>query len=256
MNRERRAVLRGIAALTGVVAGSGASSAEGIDTGEYRRQQVAAELQPGVTLFDLDGDGEYAVTVEEASAEMRDDDHPEPIHVTSGGRSTVDYAVSVVEPPAETTLGSLDRLSYDYYEGVADSVSNGPADGENSRLPPGEPFLVVENDDGRHGFYLTDDSVEDDRAAEEWWTLDVLDRLRSGSASQRQWFEYTTVEDSYDGRSFEDVIGRFGEAARLVRVGVGHGDAVTPATLDAYFGNLIVRAETLRFPTSVVNRVS
>lgn len=252
MNRERRAVIRGVAALTGVVVGTGANSAATTDAGD-RRQQVAAELQPGVTLFDLDGDGEYAATVEEASAEMRDDDHPRPIHVTSGGRSTVDYAVSVVEPPTETTLGGLDRLSYDYYEGADDSVSNGQADGG---LAPGEPFLVVENDDGRHGLYLTEDGDEDDRQAEQWRTLDVLDRLGGGSASERRWFEYTTVEGGYDGRSFADVLARFGESARLVRVGVGHGDAVTPATLDAYYDNLTVGGETGRFPTSVVSRVS
>ncbi|WP_115865379.1 hypothetical protein [Halorussus litoreus] len=323
MDRERRAVLRTVAAAAGVAVGSGtgvaaesgtrvtaesrtggaAEARAGVGTGTERRglgQQVDAELQPGVTLFDLDGDGEYVMTVERAGEVMRDDDHPRPIHVTSGGQSTVDYAVSTVEAPSGTTLGGLDSLSYDYYAG-------GEAEtGESTTgAAPGETFLVVENDDGRHGASLAVDRGEGGKAgggggrgedsedgggggrgedsenggggggdedgeaggSGQWRTFDVLARMgREGDGTGGgetvddgtggRWFEYTAVEDGYDGESFEDPVERFGADARLVRVGVGVGDPVTPVAVDAYFDNLAVDGEPRRFPASVVNRVS
>src|SRR6056297_2540403 len=266
MNRERRAVVRWTAAATiGAVGGgagavgSGAVVGDGAaERGESNApdandptaatraalQQVDTELPPGVTLFDLNGDGSYTATVESGS-DVRDDSHQNPIHVTSNGNSTVDYAASIAAPSGAPTLGSLGDLRYDYYEG-ADNVN--PDDGGG--LAPDETFLVVENDDGRHGMYLTADDGSDP-PGEEWRTFDVGARLTGGD-----WLEYTDLESGYDGRRFGDVVGRFGEDALLVRVGVGHGDAVNPATLDLYYDNLVVDGQSLRLPTSVVERVA
>ncbi|WP_137284824.1 hypothetical protein [Halorussus salinisoli] len=249
MNRERRAVLRGMVALTGVAVGSGAAVAD-TDVGDRSvRQQVDTSLPPGVTLFDLNDDGAYAARVEAASAEMRDDDHPRPIHVTSGGNSTVDYAVSIAAPSTETTVGGLDNLTYDYYEGP----NNVSSDGSDASAPDAT-FLVVENADGRHGMYLTYDAGEDDD--EQWATFDVLDRMQGDTAGTSGWFEYTEIESGYDGENFDDVVGRFGDDARLVRVGIGHGNAVDPATLDVFYDNLSIDGRTNRFPVSVTKRVS
>ncbi|UPW01126.1 hypothetical protein M0R88_03250 [Halorussus gelatinilyticus] len=266
MNRERRAVLRWMAAAvgavgSGAVVGSGAaergeSDAPGAnDAARSRRnadrierealQQVNTELPPGVTLFDLNGDGSYTATVE-SGTDVQDGSHPNPIHVTSSGNSTVDYAASIVAPSGEPTLGSLGELRYDYYEGPNNVNSDDPSGG----LAPDETFLVVENDDGRHGMYLTSDDGSDP-PSESWRTFDVAARLAGGN-----WFEYTDLESGYDGRNFSDAVARFGAEARLVRVGVGHGDAVNPATLDVYYDNLVVDGETLRLPTSVAKRVS
>jgi hypothetical protein len=262
-NWNRRAVLRGIAALTGTVVGSGSAFAEKRASDRSIGQQVDTSLPPGVTLFDLDGDGKFDATVERAPAEMQDESHPGPIHVTSGGRSTVDYAASIAEPPEATTLGDLDELSYEYYERPDDGSGEGTddgSDGESVDGPdggasgPGETFLVVENDDGRHGMYLTADAAEG--AGGQWQTLDVLARVQDGSSGSNGWFEYTEVESGYDGQRFGDAVSRFGVDARLVRVGVGRGDAVTPTTLDAFYDNLTVDGETGRFPDSVANRVS
>ncbi|WP_135853895.1 hypothetical protein [Halorussus salinus] len=264
MNRERRAVLRWTAAATvgavggGAVVGSGAAKRGDADVRDANGansvarpsraaaalQQVDTELRPGVTLFDLNGDGSYTATVESGS-EVRDGSHQNPIHVTSNGNSTVDYAASIAAPSGEPTLGSVGDLRYDYYEG-ANNVN--PDDGGG--LAPDETFLVVENDDGRHGMYLTSDDGSDP-PSESWRTFDVGARLTGGD-----WFEYTDLESGYDGRSFRDVVGRFGEGALLVLVGVGHGDAVNPATLDLYYDNLVVDGQSLRLPTSVVERVA
>ncbi|WP_135828183.1 hypothetical protein [Halorussus halobius] len=265
MDGERRAVLRGIVGVAGIAVGSGASSAavESDGTGRVGRQ-VDARLRSGVTLFDLDGDGEYATTVERASEPIRDDDHPEPIRVTSGGRSTVDYAVSVAEPPTGTTLGGLDGLSYDYYVGADEEISGNTdgttSGGADSEYLSGDPFLVVENDDGRHGASLDLGGAgsSGDRSGstdEGWSTVDVLSPA-TGGTGERRWYEYTPVEDGYDGESFDDAVERFGEGARLALVGVGCGNAVTPTRLDAAFGNLVVDDETVRLPTAVANRVS
>lgn len=245
MNRERRAVLNGVAALTvgGVAATSRAVGTDGTT------QTLNTALPPGVTLFDLNGDGEYAATVAEAAEGPRDDAHPRPIHVTSNGRSTVDFAASIVAPSAGTTLGGLGELTYDYYEGP----NNVNPDGEGG-LAPDQTFLVVENADGRHGVYLTYDAGGD--PAETWTTFDVLARMAGDTAGTSGWFEYTAIEEGYDGRSFGDVIERFGEDARLLRVGVGHGDAVNPATLDLYYDNLVVDGTRYQFPVSVAQRVS
>ncbi|UPV75051.1 hypothetical protein M0R89_03040 [Halorussus limi] len=260
MNRERRAVLRWTAAAAVGAVGSGAvvesGAAEGSESNargandatpavEAALQQVNTELPPGVTLFDLNGDGSYTATVESGSA-VGDDSHPNPIHVTSSGNSTVDYAASIVAPSAEPTLGSLSGLRYDYYEGP----NNVNPDESSGGLAPDETFLVVENADGRHGMYLTSDDGSDP-PSESWRTFDVAARLAGGN-----WFEYTDLESGYDGRNFGDVVARFGADARLVRVGVGHGDAVNPATLDVYYDNLVVNGETLRLPTSVAKRVA
>jgi hypothetical protein len=276
MNRERRAVLRGAAALTvgsGVVGtgravgdghagddGSGrtdrqteasertdASSSSGPERRASRVQQFDTALPPGVTLFDLNGDGEFTATVEDASEERRDDAHPRPIHVTSTGRSTVDFAASIVEP-AQTTLGGLERLTYDYLEG-ADNGGRGGSEG----VAPDQTFAVVENADGRHGTYLSYDA---DSPAGEWATFDVLARLTGDTEGTSRWFEYTAVEEGYDGRTFDDAVARFGEDARLVRIGVGHGNAVEPTTLDVYYDNLVVNETTERFPVEVANRVA
>ncbi|MFC4447669.1 hypothetical protein [Halorussus aquaticus] len=272
MNRERRAVLRGVAALTGAAVGSGGavgsgaavgsetavgsdSTADAATTGDSgpndrtARQEVDTSLSPGVTLFDLNGDGAYTATVEAAAESMRDDAHPRPIHVTSDGNSTVDYAASIAAPSAETTLGGLGSLSYDYYEGP-----NNVNPDDSGGLAPDETFLVVENGDGRHGMYLTYDAGGD--PAEEWATFDVLARMRGDTGGTSRWFEYTAVESGYDGRTFDDVVARFGEDARLVRVGVGHGNAVNPATLDLYYDNLVVDGTTKRFPVSVTKRTA
>jgi hypothetical protein len=257
MKRERRAVLRGIAAATGVAFGSAAAVGRGAargresetrETGRAEwaaRQQVDTSLPPGVTLFDLNGDGTYTATVESGS-DVADDAHSRPIHITSDGNSTVDYAASITEPSAETTLGSLGELTYDYYEGP----NNANADEPDGGRAPDETFLVVENDDGRHGMYLTDDDGSDP-PGEQWTTFDVSARLQGG-----EWYEYTEVESGYDGQRFDDAVERFGAEARLVRVGVGHGDAVNPATLDVYYDNLVVDGRTSGFPTSVAKRVA
>lgn len=265
MNRERRAVLRWTAAATVGAVGSGAvvGSEAVVGSGATKRgeanasnandapaatraalQQVDTSLPPGVTLFDLNGDGSYTATVE-SGADVRDGSHPNPIHVTSNGNSTVDYAASIAAPSGEPTLGSLGDLRYDYYEGP-----NNVNPDDSGGLAPDETFLVVENDDGRHGMYLTEDDGSDP-PAEEWRTFDVAARLTGGD-----WFEYTDLEPGYDGRSFGDVVERFGEGALLVRVGVGHGDAVNPATLDLYYDNLVVGGRTIRFPTSVIKRTA
>lgn len=263
-NRTRRAVLRGLAALTGVAGASGAVAGEPTTrTADEGRaapssggdalawldgQQIDASLPPGVTLFDLNDDGAYTARVEAAPESMRDDAHPRPIHITSGGNSTVDYAASIVEPSAGTTLGGLDRLAYDYYEGA----NNVNRDGSGA-LAPDQTFLVVENDDGRHGMYITSGGGG---PTEEWRTFDVLARMRGQTGGTSGWFEYTETEDGYEGRTFDDVIGRFGADARLVRVGVGHGDAVDPATLDVYYDNLAIGGTTSRFPVEVAQRVN
>ncbi|NHN59873.1 MULTISPECIES: hypothetical protein [Halorussus] len=275
-NRTRRAVLRGLAALTGVAGASGAVAGDRTTTrtaddrrtptrgavaeraaigsaddarGRSARQQVDTDLPPGVTLFDLNDDGAYTARVEAAPEAMRDDAHPRPIHVTSGGNSTVDYAASIAEPSAGTTLGGLDRLAYDYYEGP----NNVNRDGSGA-LAPDQTFLVVENDDGRHGMYLTYGGGGE-APTEEWRTFDVLARMRGQTGGTSGWFEYTETEDGYEDRSFDDVVARFGADARLVRVGVGHGDAVNPTTLDVYYDNLAVGGTTTRFPVDVAKRV-
>ncbi|WP_276298862.1 hypothetical protein [Halorussus lipolyticus] len=258
MNRERRAVLKGIGALVAGAAGGGTAAGNSGAVGDGRRkggavgsnaeetprgatnQQVDTSLSPGVTLFDLNDDGEYAARVESAPDEVRDDAHPDPIHVTSDGNSTVDYAASIAAPDAETTLGGLTDLTYDYYAGPDDTG-----------IAPDQTFVVVENDDGRHGMYLT---VGAGGSAERWTTFDVLSRM-TGSGSG-QWFEYTAIEEDYDGETFGNVVERFGDDALLVRVGVGHGDAVNPVVLDLFYDNLVVNGSANRFPTSVAKRVS
>ncbi|MFC7082476.1 hypothetical protein [Halorussus caseinilyticus] len=256
MNRERRAVLRGIAALTVGAVGSGAAAENGVTaergpaadgaSAPSARQEVDTSLAPGVTLFDLNGDGSYTATVE-AGDDARDEAHPRPIHVTSGGNSTVDYAASIAAPSSETTLGGLGELAYDYYEGP-----NNVNPDDSGALAPDETFLVVENADGRHGMYLTADAGGGD---ERWTTFDVLARMRGDTAGTSRWFEYTETEGG-ESATFDDVIARFGDDARLVRVGVGHGNAVNPATLDLYYDNLVIDGRTSRFPVSVTKRVS
>lgn len=303
MEWERRGVLRRVAALAGVglggatgfTVGSAPATAVESEPGhaverrrggptDRARQRVDADLPAGVTLFDLDGDGEYAVTVERAGAAVRDDDHPRPVHATSGGRSTVDYALAAVEPPAGTTLGGLGELSYDYRgsAGVTASAATGggtttdggtatgesdPGDGSAAGPTPGEVFVVVETGDGRHGAYCSVDAAPG--AGGEWRTVDVLARLRGeggdagggddavgggneGDAGDGRWYEYTG-----DNReSFDDALARFGPDARLRRVGVGVGDAVEPTAVDAYYGGPMIDGTARRFPVEVVNRVS
>jgi hypothetical protein len=246
MNRERRAVLKGIAALTGVAVGSG--PAVGSSRIGLSNQQVNTSLPTGVTLFDLNDDGAYTATVEATSEEMQDESHPRPIHITSNGNSTVDYAVSVAAPDAETTVGGLDELAYDYYAGPENTNPD-----DSGGVAPDQTFIVVENEDGRHGMYLSYDGGGD---GEQWDTFDVLARMQGDTAGTSRWFEYTDIEEGYGGETFDNVVERFGEQATLVRVGVGHGNAVNPATLDVFYDNLVVNGATGRFPTSVAKRVS
>jgi hypothetical protein len=241
-NRDRREILRGIAALAGTIGGTSTASGN-----LFAGQKVALSLPTGVVLFDLNGDGEYVATVERASISIRDDAHPRPIHVTSNGQETVDYAASIVEPESRVRLGDLDRLTYDYYEGTAD----GGSDAAGSA--PGETFLGVENDDARHGMYLTYDAGTD---AEQWQTHDVLARMNGDTEGTSRWFEYTSREEGYECQTFDDVIERFGPEARLVRVGVGHGNAVAPTSLDVFYDSLVVNDGTRSFPASVAKRVS
>ena len=267
MNWERRAVLKGVVGLVGgAVWGGTAAGKDGTDesgpggnrgvgggrqAGSNRgaaNQEVDTSLPPGVTLFDLNDDGAYTARVEEAPAEMRDDDHPGPIHVTSGGNSTVDYAASIAAPETEPTLGGLTELTYDYYEGPDNSNPD-----SSGGIAPDQTFVVVENDDGRHGAYLTYDAGGD---GGQWDTFDVLARMRGDTAGSSRWFEYTAIEEGYDGQTFDNVVERFGDEALVVRVGVGHGNAVNPATLDVFYDNLVVNGTTTRFPTSVAKRVS
>ncbi|USZ67609.1 hypothetical protein NGM10_12835 [Halorussus salilacus] len=241
MDRERRAVLKATGLLGGTALLGGATGV----VGPTVAQEVDTELPPGVVLFDLDGDGEYDAEVEAAPESMRGGDRTRPIHVTSRGRATVDYAASVVRPEGEVSLGDLDRLAYDRYRGPEDGSGEGDA--------ADETFLVVENDDGRHGMYLTD---ETDPGSEEWQTSDVLARVNGNTGGTSGWFEYTEIEDGYEGQTFDDAVARFGSEARLVRVGVGHGNAVTPTVLDAFFANLVVGGQRYEFPTSVARRAS
>lgn len=238
MDRDRRAVLRGSALFGGATLFGRAVGTAGAT------QEVDTELPPGAVVFDLDGDGRYEAEVEPAPESMRSDDRPEPIRVTSGGRATVDYAASVVRPEGEVRLGDLDRLRYDRYRG--------PDDGSGEGEATDETFLIVENDDGRHGMYRTDGAG---LAPEQWETNDVAAALR-GEAGGNGWFEYTEVESGYEGQTFGDAVERFGADARLIRVGVGHGNAVTPTVLDAFFANLVVGDRRYAFPSSVARRAS
>jgi hypothetical protein len=182
---------------------------------------------------------------------MQDEAHPGPIHVTSQGRETADFAASVVEPDGEVTLGDLTRLTYDYYE----SSDNASAGDQAGAAAPGQTFVVVENDDGRHGAYLVHDP-DPDRPREEWLTDDVLARLQGDTAGTSGWFEYTEIEEGYDGETFDDFVTRFGEESRLSRVGVGLGSAANPSVLDVFYDNLSIGDATRQFPTEVANRVS
>ena len=229
--RSRREFLAGVGAVVAAAAVPGVG----------RSQEVDTSLPPGAVLFDLDDDGTYTAEVASGGESVRDGDHPNPIHVTSGGNSTVDYAASVVEPERELTLGGIDRLSYDFYEGAANT---GPA--------PDDTFLVVENDAGRHGAYLSYDAGG---PSGRWRTHDVAARIRGDVAGTNGWFEYTTVEGG-GGKRFENVVERFGADARLVRVGVGRGDAVDPTTLDVFYDNLRINDATRSFPTETTKRVS
>ena len=265
---DRRAVLKGVgvtglAGAVGILGGVGGAGATG---GRAATQEVDTSLPPGAVLFDLDGDGAYDATVERAPESLAGDARPNPIRITSRDRATVDYAASVVEPEGHPALGDLDRLSYDYYAGPADGTGGdaggGTTDsdgGEGSEDgggegsggggdggAPDETFLVVENDEGRHGAYLT---YHDGGAAERWRTHDVLARATGDTAGTSGWFEYTD-----DGGTFDDVVGRFGADARLVRVGVGRGDGVAPTTLDAAYGGLVVNDRRYRFPVEVARR--
>jgi len=248
MDWSRREVLKAAAAsavagggLTATGTGSAAATAGRRETplGGAARQRVETSLPPGAVLFDLDGDGEYGATVERAPEAAVDDAHPQPIRITSDDHETVDYAASVLRPDASPALGDLDALSYDYYAG--------PDDGG----VPDETFLVVENDDGRHGMYLT---YHDGGAPEEWRTHDVLARAGGDTAGTSGWFEYTPVEGDPDGRTFDDVVERFGPSARLVRLGVGRGDGVDPVALDASYGRAVVGDRTYQLPVSVAQR--
>lgn len=264
-NRGRRSVLRGIASAAAVAVGVGSATASGSTTAEEHgpaaenrpvverlRQQVDTTLPPGVTLFDLSGDGAHTATVEQA-APKSGSGHSDAIHVSSGGSSTVDYATSVAEPPSGTTLGDLSDLSYDYFEG-ADNVN---PDADGGGFAPDETFVVVENSDGRHGMYLTyNDDAAGNRGDQQWLTFDVLARMQGDTAGTDGWFEYTKVEEGYSGRTFSSVVERFGADAQLVRVGTGHGNAVNPATLDLYYDNLTIGGQTLGFPSKVVKRTS
>lgn len=270
MNRERRAVLRGIAALTGAGVGSGGTVAASGDSkrtmdeqvgeravderGNERtvNQEIDTELPPGVVLFDLNGDGEFSATVERAPREVRGDGHRNAIHITSGGRETVDFAASVVQPRGRVTLGDVERLRYDYYEGTDDVDGRRQA----GAAAPGQTFVVVENADGRHGAYLTYDHASDDRPAGEWLTHNVYARLTGDTAGTSGWFEYTPIEADYDGKTFDDFVGRFGTDARLLRVGVGLGSAANPTTLDVFYDALTIDGETRQFPISVEKRVA
>lgn len=244
-------MLKGMgAALTGAAAGIAGAVESGRATGNRAAtQEVDTSLPPGAVLFDLDEDGAYDAEVERASESMRDDARPGPIRVTSQGRATVDYVASVVRPEHRPALGDLDRLAYDYYAGPADGTG-GDGGGAGDGATPDETFLVVENDAGRHGVYLT---YHDGRAAEQWRTHDVSARLTGDTAGTSGWFEYTAVESGAD-RTFDDAVSRFGADARLVRVGVGRGDGVTPTTLDAFYGGLVVNDRRYRFPVSVARR--
>lgn len=236
MDCDRRAVLKAAVAVGlsgGAVGATSPAAAE--------RQAVDTSLPPGVVLFDLGDDGEYGATVERAADAVGDDDRPEPIRVTSEGRETVDYAASVLRPDGDPALGDLDALSYDYYAGPDDPDV------------PDETFLVVEDGDGRHGMYLT---YHDGGPAEEWRTHDVLARATGDTAGTSGWFEYTSLEGDADERTFDDVVGRFGADARLVRFGVGRGDGVDPVVLDAFYGRAVVGDRTYRFPASVARRRS
>ncbi|WP_158055996.1 twin-arginine translocation signal domain-containing protein [Halorussus halophilus] len=228
---SRRGFLTGVGSVVGVVVVSGLVSSQQVDT----------SLPPGAVLFDLNDDGSFDAEVTAGSDSVRDDAHPNPVHVTSGGNSTVDYAASVVEPDGELRLGDVQQLSYDYYEGPNNA---GPA--------PDDTFLVVENGDGRHGMYLSFDA---DAPSEQWQTHDVAARIRGDTEGTSGWFEYTAVEGG-DDRNFDNVVERFGEDARLVRVGIGRGDAVEPATLDVFYDNLRINDATREFPTSISKRVA
>lgn len=252
MNRERREVLRAIAALTGAGVGSGVAVGTGSESGKATNQGIDTELPPGVVLFDLNGDGEFTARVERTPPEAGDDEHRNAIHITSGGRETVDFAASVVEPRGRVTLGDLARLRYDYYEGT----DNGDDRRQAGAAAPGQTFVVVENADGRHGAYLTYDHATDDRPAGEWLTHDVYARLTGDTAGTSGWFEYTPIETGYEGKTFDDFVGRFGTDARLLRVGVGLGSAANPTTLDVFYDALTIDGETRRFPVSVEKRVA
>lgn len=226
---------------------------------------MAQEVEPtagtGIVDTTADDDDKWDVDLDLAD-DPADTGRDDVVHLTSEGRATSDYAMSMVDVP-DTDIDQVDTLEFSYFEG-----SN------NTNAAPDEVWLVIEDGDGdRHiVFQRFDDGTV--IPAQEWRTQEVAPTITGasptiGGQAEGVWTEVAVDQPISDPRGFldglssddlttlsEDLTAEFPDATVLA-AGVGHGAPEgTLTTVDLFVDDLVFNGQTFEFPVSSVETAS
>lgn len=180
-------------------------------------------------VFDSNQDGEREVRIERLDA-------GDGIRITSGGRSTPDYAASLVNLTRRNlTLSQLQsRTRYEYREGQP-----------NNSAVPDEFWIVLQSRSppGRHAVLRT--VVDDSRTG--WETRNVATEIQNDGTGQ-PWKRFSPRTRTLSPIG-HDLVERFGADARVQAVGIGRGTPIPGASkIDTLYRSLVVAGESYELP--------
>lgn len=199
-------------------------------------QDDSEPFSPGAYVYDFDrgrSQKDLVITNDPDPAENRGF----VVHITSDGTETRDYA-AIILPTGGLALGQLESMSYEYYEQP-----------QNTTTAPDEVWLLlVTGAEESRKQHILGQSFNDGAGAQRWRKRDVYAEI-TGEVEHNEWIEMISTQNFVSRDA--NLIERYGEHARVVRVALGIGGAMTlgKTVTNLYLDNFEINGDVKGLPT-------
>lgn len=206
--------------------------------GTAMAQDDSDPFSPGAHVYNVDR-GRYS----ERDMVIKNDPDPAQnrgfvVHVTSNEKKTRDYA-ALIMPTGGLALGQLDSVSYEYYEQP-----------NNTTAAPDEVWLlIVTGAQESRKTHIIGQSFNDGQTVQTWKKRDVYKEM-TGEIEYNGWVEAVSTQNVVERGP--NLIEEFGEHARLLRIAIGIGGAITmeKTVTNLFLDNFVINGDTKGLPTT------